>query len=79
MSYDSDFCRSDVRNALVDFLAALEHPTNAQRLEAARMEAGESMVKQMQVVFPIVAKIQVRKNETLTLTLIYISTSCKKL
>ncbi len=46
------------RSALLDLISSLESPTNATRLQEARLEAGESTVRHMQLVFPIVAKIQ---------------------
>lgn len=57
-SSSPEFGRAETRSALVDLINALESPANAQRLDQARLEAGNSMVRQMQIVFPIVAKIQ---------------------
>merc|ERR1711944_25791 len=49
---------SEARSALVDILSAFQSPANLPGLEAARAEAGNDMVKQMQLVFPAVTRIQ---------------------
>ena len=52
------FTSVEARAALVDLLSAFQSPTNLPGLEAARAEAGNDMVKQMQLVFPAVTRIQ---------------------
>merc|ERR1712045_181193 len=49
---------SEARSALVDILSAFQSPANLPGLEAARTDAGNDMVKQMQIVFPAVTRIQ---------------------
>ena len=49
---------TEARSALVDILSAFQSPANLPGLEAARSEAGNDMVKQMQIVFPAVTRIQ---------------------
>ncbi len=48
----------EARAALLDLLSAFQSPQNLPGLEAARAEAGNDMVKQMQLVFPAVTRIQ---------------------
>ena len=52
------FTAVEARAALVDLLSAFQSPANLPGLEAARVEAGNDMVKQMQLVFPAVTRIQ---------------------
>ena len=52
------FTTVEARSALVDLLSAFQSPANLPGLEAARAEAGNDMVKQMQLVFPAVTRIQ---------------------
>ena len=44
--------------ALQDILAAFRSPDNHVRLEEARDNAGNDMLKMMQVVFPVATQIQ---------------------
>ena len=53
------FSSAEAKAALVDLLNALQGPANLPRLEAVRAEAGNDMVRQMQLVFPVVTQIQV--------------------
>ena len=55
-----DFSVVDAKSALVELLNAFQSPANLPRLEAARCEAGNDMIRQMQLVFPVVTQIQVR-------------------
>ena len=52
------FTSVEARAALIDILSAFQSQTNLPGLEAARAEAGNDMVKQMQLVFPAVTRIQ---------------------
>ena len=52
------FTTVEARAALIDILSAFQSQTNLPGLEAARAEAGNDMVKQMQLVFPAVTRIQ---------------------
>lgn len=52
------FTAVEARAALLDLLAAFQSPANLPSLENARTEAGNDMVKQMQLVFPAVTRIQ---------------------
>ena len=54
-----DFSVLDAKSSLVELLNAFQSPANLPRLEAARLEAGNDMIKTMQLVFPVVTQIQV--------------------
>ena len=50
MAFDRrEFSVSEARMALVDLLSAFQGPTYLPRLEAARAEAGNDMLKQVRV------------------------------
>ena len=51
-------CVLSLSAALSDVLDAFKLPENAARLSEARDTAGNDMLKGMQVVFPVVAQIQ---------------------
>ena len=55
---ESPFSSSEAKSALVDLLNAFQSPNNLSRLEEARAEAGNCMIKQMQIVYPVVSCIQ---------------------
>ncbi|XP_076436792.1 protein C10-like [Babylonia areolata] len=52
------FTLEDCKAALSDILDAFKLPENAARLNEARESAGNDMLKGMQIVFPVVAQIQ---------------------
>ena len=60
MSYEGDFTLMEAKSALIDLLNALQSSKHHNQIEALKMEAGEDMIKRMQIVFPVVTKIQVR-------------------
>eukprot|EP00095_Tigriopus_kingsejongensis_P005965 maker-scaffold48_size466083-snap-gene-1.20 protein:Tk05965 transcript:maker-scaffold48_size466083-snap-gene-1.20-mRNA-1 annotation:"protein C10 " len=58
MAFEPEFTVVDAKSALIDLLNAYQGPKYQPQLEALRGEAGDDMIKQMQIVFPVVAKIQ---------------------
>ena len=53
MAFDRrEFTVSEARMALVDLLSAFQGPTYLPRLEAARAEAGNDMLKQVEKLNP---------------------------
>ncbi|XP_061189244.1 protein C10-like [Saccostrea echinata] len=52
------FSLQDCRNALNDILDAFKEGDNFQRLEEAKVAAGNDMLRCMQIVFPVATNIQ---------------------
>lgn len=59
MAFEPEFTVVDAKSALIALLNAFQSAKYQPQLEALRAEAGDDMIKQMQIVFPVVAKIQV--------------------
>ena len=56
----SDLSLHDCKSALIDLLNALQSAnSNSAHLERVRNEAGNDMIKHMQIVFPVLTQIQV--------------------
>jgi len=56
--YESPFTVDKGRAALTALLSAFESPHHSQRIQAAKQEAGNSMIRYQQVVFPLCTEIQ---------------------
>jgi len=56
--YEAPFTVDKGRAALAALLSAFESPHHHQRIVAARQEAGNSMIRYQQVVFPLCTEIQ---------------------
>ena len=60
MAFDRrEFSVAEARMALIDLLSAFQGPTYLPRLEAARAEAGNDMLKQVRIGFK--TKVENRK------------------
>ncbi|XP_046360920.1 protein C10-like [Haliotis cracherodii] len=53
------FTLEDCKACLSDLLEAFKQPDNAERLEEARDNAGNDMLKTMQMFFPVATQIEV--------------------
>ncbi|OXU27921.1 hypothetical protein TSAR_007580 [Trichomalopsis sarcophagae] len=58
MTSTTNFTAEAAKAALSDVLTALEVPENVQKLNAAKENSGNEMLKTMQFVFPTVMQIQ---------------------
>jgi len=56
--YEAPFTVDKGRAALAALLSAFESPHHHQRILAAKQEAGNSMIRYQQVVFPLCTEIQ---------------------
>jgi len=56
--YEAPFTIERGRAALAAILSAFESPHHGQRILAAKQEAGNSMIRYQQVVFPLCTEIQ---------------------
>jgi len=56
--YEAPFTIERGRTALAAILSAFESPHHQQRILAAKQEAGNSMIRYQQVVFPLCTEIQ---------------------
>lgn len=56
--YEEPFTIEKGRAALAGILSAFESPHQAARINAARQEAGNSMIRYQQIVFPLCTEIQ---------------------
>jgi len=56
--FDTPFTIDKGRAALAAILSAFESPHHQQRILAAKQEAGNSMIRYQQVVFPLCTEIQ---------------------
>ncbi|XP_041370053.1 protein C10-like [Gigantopelta aegis] len=54
----NQFTVQDCKAVLEDLLKAFKQPENAVRLEEARDNAGNDMLKTMQIVFPVATQIE---------------------
>ncbi|KAK6631923.1 hypothetical protein RUM44_006953 [Polyplax serrata] len=58
MTDPETFTPSKAKAVLTDILEAVNMPENAMKLEQAKGNAGNDMIKMMQYVFPIIVQIQ---------------------
>lgn len=57
--YEEPFTVDRGRAALASILSAFESPQQSARIAAAKQEAGNSMVRYQQIVFPLCTEIQI--------------------
>lgn len=55
--------KSEILGALQDVLQAFREPINVRRLDEARDQAGNDMLRAMQTVFPVASQIQMKAIE----------------
>lgn len=58
MAFPQSLSVEQVRQILIEVIEALEHPDYSPKLDEAKEAAGNEMLKMMQIVFPIVAQIE---------------------
>ncbi|KAK0167791.1 hypothetical protein PV327_001654 [Microctonus hyperodae] len=58
MASPTSFTAETAKKALADILTALSAPENVQKLNEAKENSGNEMLKMMQYVFPLVTQIQ---------------------